>query len=221
MGTFMPADATDAADLAPEREEVDPELLQLPDPPRGERRSTLALMVIAALASAAMAFALTRDAAYALRGATAGDVGDLAAAPTSAFVSNSFVQGRGRLAGAGQIRYERPFESDSYRIAPVAGNAKVWVEVRVPAGAESNRFVPKAEFTGRLVRFAQAGLRHRGLRGAIQDRTGQKVPADAWLLVDGKSPSDARAFALLWMMFVAFALWNVATIARLVRKVKA
>jgi hypothetical protein len=218
----MPADATEAdvSRALPGKEEVDPELLQLPDPPRGERRSTLVVMAIAAVASAAMAVALTRDAAYALRSPSATDLGDLAATPAAAFVSNSFVQGRGRLGGAGQIRYERPFESDSYRIAPIAGHANVWVEVRVPAGSESNRFVPKTEFAGRLVRFAQAGLRHRGLRSAIEERTGQKVPADAYLLVDGQAPSNARAFALLWAMFVGFALWNLATIVRLVRKVK-
>ena len=44
------------------KEEVDPELLELPDPPRGERRSTLLVMALAAVASAAMAVSLTRDA---------------------------------------------------------------------------------------------------------------------------------------------------------------
>ncbi|HEY1955273.1 MAG TPA: hypothetical protein VGH28_06665 [Polyangiaceae bacterium] len=204
----------------PAKEEVDPELLQLPDPPRGERRSTLVLLAIAAVASAAMALSLTRDAAYALRATSATDLGDLGTAPSSTFVSNSYVEGHGRLGGAGQIRYERPFEGDSYRIAPVAGRPDVWVEFRVPAGAESNRFVPKTDFSGRLVRFADAGLRHRGLRSAIADRTGQRVPPDAYLLVDGQAPDGARAFAMLWLMFVAFALWNVATIVRLVRKVK-
>ncbi len=212
------ASAPDIALLG--KEEVDPELLQLPDPPRGERRSTLAVMALAAVASAAMAAALTRDAAYAFRSTSATDLGNLAESPASAFVSNSFVEGKGQLAGAGQLRYERPFESDSYRIAPVTGRGDVWVELRVPAGTESNRFVPKAEFAGRLVRFADAGLRHRGLRGAIEDRTGQKVPENAYLLVDGQAPDTSRAFAMLWAMFVGFALWNVAAIVRLVRKVK-
>jgi hypothetical protein len=206
--------------LGAEKDEVDPELLQLPDPPRGERRSTLLVMTVAALASAAMAMALTRDAAYAFRSSAATDLGDLTATPPSAFVSNALVEGRGRLAGAGALRYERPFESDSYRIAPVAGRPDVWVELRVPAGEESNRFVPKTEYAGRLVRFADAGLRHRGLRGAIDDRTGQKVPAESYLLIDGQTPNDARAYAFLWLMFVSFALWNVATIFRLVRRVR-
>ncbi len=203
-----------------EKEGVDPELLQLPDPPRRERRSTLLLMAVAALASAAMAASLTRDAAYALRPAAATDLGDLAKVEPAAFVSNSFVSATGQLGGAGSIRYERPFESDSYRIASVAGRPSIWVELRVPNGAESNRFVPKSEFSGRLVRFSEVGLRHRGLRSAIEDRTGQKVPDDAYLIVDGQSPEGARAFAFLWAMFIGFAVWNIVTIARLVRKVK-
>ena len=215
------ADQPDLLDLAGrEKDEVDPELLGLPDPPRRERRTTLLLMAVAALASAAMAFSLTRDAAYSLGSPSAVDLGDLATTPSSAFAGNRFVQGHGRLGGAGALRYERPFESDSYRIAPVAGRSDVWVEVRVPAGEESNRYVPKTEFSGRMVRFAEAGLRHRGLRGAIEDRTGQKVPDGAYLIVDGQSPGGSRAFALLWAMFVGFAVWNAVTIARLLRKVK-
>jgi hypothetical protein len=209
---------TAEAEIGLLEEEVDPELLELPDPPRGERRSTLLIMAVAAVASAAMAVSLTRDASYALGSSSVTDLGDLSTAST--FVSNSFVEGKGQLAGAGQLRYERPFESDSYRIAPVAGRNDVWVELRVPAGAESNRFIPKAEFAGRLVRFSDSGLRHRGLRGAIEDRTGQKVPANAFLLVDGQAPDNSRMFAVLWVMFVGFALWNVAAIGRLVRKVR-
>ncbi len=202
-----------------EKEGVDPELLELPDPPRRERRSTLLIMAVAAVASAAMALSLTRDAAYVLRSSSATDLGDLSKTSTAALASNTFASAHGQLGGAGSIRYERPFESDSYRIAPVSGGEKIWVELRVPSGAESNRFVPKSEFSGRLVKFSEVGLRHRGLRSAIEDRTGQKVPDDAYLIVDGQSPTDARAFAFLWAMFIAFAAWNVVTIARLVRKI--
>jgi hypothetical protein len=218
-----PADASqpELIDLvAREKEEIDPELLGLPDPPRRERRTTLLVMAVAALASAAMATSLTRDALYSLQSPSATDLGDLGVAQSSAFASNRFVQGHGRLGGAGALRYERPFESDSYRIAPVAGRSDVWVELRVPAGAESNRYVPKTEFSGRMVRFSEAGLRHRGLRAAIEDRTRQKVPDDAYLIVDGLSPGASRAFALLWAMFVGFAVWNAVVIAKLLRRVK-
>lgn len=101
MGTVMEAEAR-PNEFRPAKEEVDPELLQLPDPPRGERRSTLIVLAIAAIASAAMAFALTRDAAYALRSTSATDLGDLETATSSTFVSNSYVEGHGRLSGAGR-----------------------------------------------------------------------------------------------------------------------
>ena len=220
----MPTQAqTDLAelDLGPTRgDEVDPELLQLPDPPRKERRTTLLLMAAAGICSAAMAVGLGRDASYAFGPASATDLGNLAVAPESAFVANGFVQGAGRLGGSGALRYERPFESDSYRVMPVSGRDDVWVEVRVPAGDESSRYVPQQTFSGRLVPFAQAGLRHRGLRAGIEDATGRQVPAKAWLVVDGQTPADARWAVGLVAMFAAFALWNLVAMLRLVRKVK-
>ncbi len=219
----MTAPHADSADLdlrSNEREEVDPELLELPDPPRKERRTTLALLALSGVLSAAMAVGLSRDAAYALGGSSATGIGDLRSADAATFVPNSYVEGTGRLSGSGALRYERPFESDSYRLMPVAGRDDVWVEVRVAAGDESGRWIPPQEFSGRLVPFSKAGLRHRGLRGGVEDMTGAKVPERAWLLVDGQTPDDARWSALLTAMFAAFAAWNVVTLFRLTRKVK-
>lgn len=206
--------------LAPGRDEVDPELLQLPDPPRKERRTTLALLVIAAVASLSMVLALSRDASYALSGSTPASLGDLRTADASGFLPNGYVEGEGMLAGAGAIRYEHPFEADSYRVAPVAGRADVWVELRVPAGEETSRFVPKAKFKGRLIPFSKAGLRHRGLASAVGSLTGQSVPEASWLLVDGQAPEDARGAVGLVLLFLGFAVWNVATFLKLSRKVK-
>ena len=221
----MPNPTAESADLADQqrladREEVDPELLQLPDPPRKERRTTLALLAISGVLSAAMALGLSRDASYAFGGSSATGIGDLRSANAAGFVPNSYVEGTGRLGGSGALRYERPFETDSYRLMPVAGGDDVWVEVLVPDGDGSGRFVPPSEFRGRLVPFSKVGLRHRGLRGGVEDMTGQKVPETAWLLVDGQTPNDARWSAMLAAMFAAFALWNVVALVRLTRKVK-
>ena len=46
-------------------DELDPELLELPESPKRERTLTVALLVFTALASLAMVLALRRDAAYA------------------------------------------------------------------------------------------------------------------------------------------------------------
>jgi len=206
-------------DLDSEREKVDPELLELPDPPRQERRTTTALLAVVAAASLAMVGALSRDAAYSLASPTPIELGDLQTAAAASFGANSFVQGEARLGGVGALRYEHPFESDTYRLAPVAGRNDVWVEIRVPAGEESARYVPGTKFEGRLIPFEQGGLRHRGIADSVQSLTNQAVPQNAWLLVDGQTPSDSRGIVALCVMFLGFAVWNLLTLLKLRRKV--
>jgi hypothetical protein len=219
----VPSDATtqdNSLELLGKADEVDPELVSLPDPPRGERRVTLLVLAVTAVASVAMVASLWRDAAYAFAAPREVDLGELRSAPAGAFAPNAFVQARGMLGAAGAIRYERPFVTDSFRVTPVAGRPDVYVEVRVPAGEETSRYVPPTELHGRLVRFDATGPRHRGLRGAIAERTGTPVPVNAWLLVDGEAPEQARWAVALVAMFLAFAMWNAAAIARLIRRVK-
>jgi len=155
---------------------VDPELVSLPEPPRTERRVTLLLLGATALASLLMVIALARDAAYAFAAAEPVDLGDLRTAPAAAFASNVHARGEAMLGAAGAIRFERSFESDTFRVAPVAGRPDVWVELRVPAGIDPERYVPPSHLDGRLVRFDGAGPRHRGLAASVTELTGQAVP---------------------------------------------
>lgn len=205
---------------ADEREELDPELLELPDPPKRERTATVALLVFTALASIAMLFALRRDAAYAFAAPDAIELGELSSAPAATFLANGYVSGSALVGAAHAIRYERPLDSDSFRLMPVAGRQDLWVEVRVPAGAENVRWVPPGRFTGRMMRFDAAGPKHRGLAGAVRDATGSEVPQGAWLLVDGDHPANARWAVMLCVLFAAFALWNVVVTAKLLRPVR-
>src|ERR1043165_1934892 len=106
---------TDApvSDLSPpsqagEKDELDPELLDLPDPPKQERTRTVAMLLFTALASLAMVFALRRDAAYAFGSVEAAELGSLKEAPADAFAENRFIRGDGNLGAARAIRYERP-----------------------------------------------------------------------------------------------------------------
>lgn len=204
-------------------DELDPELLELPDPPKRERTVTVALLLVTAIASLAMVLALRRDAAYAFAPSAARDLGDLNAAPASAFVENELVRGDAMLGAANAIRYERPLTSGSYRLMPVTrsgGASDLWVEVRVPPRGENVRWVPPSRLEGRLVRFDTAGPRHRGLADAVREATGQEVPKGAWLLVDGAAPSDARWAVLLVALFAGFAAWNAFATAKLLRRVK-
>jgi hypothetical protein len=207
-------------DSTPTEEQVDPELLDLPAPPKRERSMVVGLLLVTALASLAMIFALRRDAAYAFSVRDAAEIGDFGTAAPDLFAENEFVHGTAMLGAAHAIRYERPLQSGSYRLMPVAGRPNVWAEVKVPAGAENVRWVPPSAVSGRLVKFDAAGPRHRGLADAVKDATGTDVPKNAWLLVDGDAPTDARYAVLLCMMFFGFAVWNLTMTAKLLRKVK-
>jgi hypothetical protein len=181
---------------------------------------TLLLLAVTAIAATAMVFGLLRDAAYAFAAPEALDLGELKSAPRETLVSNSYVKARAMLGAAGAIRYERPFVEDSFRVSPVAGRPDVYVEVRVPAGEETSRYVPPTELQGRLVRFDATGPRHRGLASAITKRTGTPVPPNAWILIDGEAPDHAHWAVALVVLFLGFAAWNVLALARLARRVR-
>ena len=120
----------------------------------------------------------------------------------------------------GAIRYGRAAEGDSFRLAPVAGNPKVWVELRVPEGFEGPRFVPPTSFAGRLVPFKTSGVRHVGLIKTVHDQTDVTVPDDAWLIIDGGSPRASRWAVALALLFLGFTAWNVASVARVLARVR-
>jgi hypothetical protein len=209
------------------RDELDPELLSLPDPPRSGRTLTMAILALAAVSALAMTFALRRDVAYALAPilgharSAAADVGDLRLATPDVLSAheNRFVRGDAMLGAAGGIRYERVLVADSFRTLPVAGRGDVWVDVRVPSGQENGRWEPPRTFAGRLVRFGEAGPRHRGIADAIASVTHERVPTSAWLVVDGEEPASSRWVLALAAALLCFAVWNVLSAVRLVRKV--
>ena len=198
----------------------DPELEALPAPPKRQRTFAVALMSVAAIASAVMCWALRSEVSYATADSRPTDVGDLAAVNLSTMQSNQYVEARGVLDSKGAIRYTRPFEGDTYRLQRIVGTSNIWVETRIPEGFQGPRFVPPQSFTGRLVRFSHAGLRHSGVTKSVAQYTGHAVPSDAWLLVDGASPRASQWALALMILFAAFALWNTASVVRVLRPVR-
>jgi hypothetical protein len=65
-----------------------------------------------------------------------------------------------------------------------------------------------------------AAFRYRGLGSSVQELTGAVVPADAWVLVDGATPTASRWTVALAALFALFAGYNLVTIARIVRPVR-
>jgi len=191
-----------------------------PAPPRRERTATVLLMLLTAIAAAVMAFALRGEARYAVTSGQPQEIGDLATLQPGSDLANRYVRASGLLGTHGAIRYGRAAEGDSFRLAPIAGNPRILVEIRVPEGFEGPRFVPPTTFAGRLVPLADAGVRHVGLADTVRDETKVEVPRDAWILIDGSSPRASRWAVALALLFVAFAGWNLLGVARLLSRVR-
>ena len=209
-----------AARQAARQEVEDPELQALPAPPKRERTLATALMMVTTVASVAMCWALSSEVSYALASNVPTNLNDLATADLGAARSGQYVEARGMLATTGAIRYSRPLEGDSFRLQPVAGNPKLWVEIRVPEGFEGPRFVPPVTFAGRLVPLRAAGLRHAGIDKSIVRETNITLPEDTWILVDGASPRASRWAVALFALFAFFAMWNLVNVARILRPVR-
>ena len=195
-------------------------LLAAPAPPKAERTATVLLMVLTALAAAWMAFSLRGEAGYAVTPGQPAELGDLATLHPGADLENRYVRASGLLGTTGAIRYGRAAEGDSFRLAPIAGNPQIWVEIRVPEGFEGPRFVPPTTFAGRLVRFGRSGIRHVGLADTVHSQSKTTIPEDAWILVDGSSPRASRWALALVLLFVGFAAWNVFGVVRLLGRVR-
>jgi hypothetical protein len=195
------------------------DLAGLPAPRRPWRRVTLVTLALGALVSLALAFAVLPDVVYSLRGGSPRDLGDLVSARLDPTLAGAWVHGEGQLSATRAIRYARPLEHDTYRLASVEGNPKLWVQVRVPANEEGPRFVPPDSFVGRLLPISSLGIRQRGLPDAVQE-SGVEPPArDAWLLVDGESPAALRWALGLITLLLAFATFNLVGLARLTRPI--
>jgi hypothetical protein len=214
--------ASDQSQALPplEATEPDPELLALPAPPKRERALTIALMLLTSVAAGLLAWSLRGEAQYAASSGQPRDLGDLSRIGLDPSSANTYVRGSSLLGTQGAIRYGRAAEGDTFRLAPVVGNDKLWVEIRVPEGFEGPRFIPPTQFAGRLVPFSEAGLRHASLRGAVADKTQTRIPEDAWILVDSSSPRASRWALAFVILFAGFAIWNLVGAARLIARVR-
>lgn len=204
--------------LAPDLAVLDPELEALPVPRRPWRRMTLAVMLTTAICSAWLAWRLAGAAAYATVTGPPVDLGSLTGVQLGAELANRWARGEGQL-GPAAVEFRRPLDADRYRVAPIEGAPNVWVQVRVPAGLDTERFVPPNSFVGRLVPFDALGLRHQGVVDAIEEVTGEWSPAGAWLLMDGEAPQTSRWVLGVVALLASFTVINLIGIVRLLRPV--
>lgn len=196
-----------------------PDLAELPPPRRPFRRATLFTLGTGAVASVLLAAAMVPDVRYSLSGGGARDIGELSRLAPAPELADTWVRAEGQLSVTEAIRYRRPLERDSYRLASVEQNPRVWVQIRVPAGEEDPRFVPPDSFVGRLVPVSGLGLRQRALADAVGGAGLAPLRGDAWLLVDGESPAGVRWVLGLLALLLAFAAFNVVGLVRLLRPI--
>jgi hypothetical protein len=204
---------------SPAEIQADSELAELPTPRRPWRRTTLAVLALGAVSSIALAVAVLPDVVYSLRGGAPVGLGELGTKGLDRGLANRWVQGQGQLSVTKAIRYKRPLERDSYRLAALEGNPRIWVEVRVPEHEEGPRFVPPASFVGRLVPVSELGLRQRGLRDAVGEAGIEPPNDDAWLLLDGESPQGMRWAMGLFVLLLAFTVFSVVGLLKLGRPI--
>lgn len=200
----------------------DLDLEALPAPRRPWRRATLLALALSAIGSLALAFELRGEAVFALESGPPVDLGELSQFQLASMHANTWVHGNGTLRADGAVRYARPLEDDTYRLAQVEGNDKLWVQVSVPddpADPDGAHFVAPTSFVGRLIPVSRAGIRHGMVRAAVSDAWQGKVRDDAWLLVDGEAPQTTRWALGLCGLFLGFATFSLIGLAKLTQKV--
>lgn len=202
----------------------DPELEYLPAPRHPWRRTTIGTLVLCFLASISLVVGLRSELTFCLKSGLPKYVGSLTGLSPGRPLSNDWVQADGELDEIGGIRYGRPFEPGTFRLVPVHGNHKVWVQIRVPAGFEDEHFVPPTAFVGRLAPLHSLGLRYSALPEAFEDAGWPKgqIPDDAWVLIDGESPQAVRwvlALSIVLIGFAGFSIWATVSVLRPARSV--
>lgn len=196
------------------------DLAGLPSPRRPFRRLTFVVMALTAGASLALFWGLSGELAYSLSSGRPADVGELSSLDFGRAEPNTWIRGEGVLSTTDVVAYRRPLDPDVYRLARVEGNERLWVELRVPRGADGERFIAPSSFVGRLLPVSAAGLRYGALPEAVSDAGERPLPADAWLLIDGEAPAGTRWSLGLGLLLVAFAAFNLFGVARLAQRVR-
>lgn len=194
----------------------DPELQSLPEPKRPWRRATLFSLALAATSALVLMLSLRSDITYALMGGQPIRLGDLSSFTPEGKHANRWVHARAvllpKVAG-----YRRPLDPDRFRLAPIEGNPKIWVELREPLNGAQGSFLPPPTFVGRLVPLSGAGLTYSALAATLE-RSGQPAPAPGdWLLADGASPQSYRWLLGVLGVLLAIAAFCTVGLYRLAR----
>ena len=105
-------------------DEVDPELLALPAPPRGKRLVAMTVMAFTVAASGLLLASLAPDIGYYFASSQSHDLGDATGVSAATLEPNTYVRVRGTPMASGMVRYHRLFGGD-YVVFPLAGQEQL------------------------------------------------------------------------------------------------
>lgn len=198
-----------ADSLPADREAVDPELLELPAPPRGRRLTALVLMAAVVVASMALVVAIRHDLAYFFAPARTVDLGDARSLDPATLEPNTYVRIQGTPMMSRTVRVRRTLTGGTHLVFPLAGQRTVYVQVE-----EAPEALARSEFSGRLVTFSQLGPRVGAVEGYLEEELDLPVSGESFLLLAGESPSSYAWALLLALICVLVVLFDVVLILR-------
>ncbi|MBX3272198.1 MAG: hypothetical protein KF729_18180 [Sandaracinaceae bacterium] len=184
---------------------LDPELLELPAPPRARRLVALGAMALAFVASSAFAVSLRHDLAYFFHRGAALDLGDAATLDRAALATNVEARVAGTPMLSRAVRYRRVLTGAEHVVFPLAGQRTIYVHADASPSS-----LARTEFTGRLVTFADLGARVDDVEVYLARDMNLPVSGESYLLLADEPPSGswwALLLALLCLAFVGLDAW--------------
>ena len=199
---------------------LDAELVALPAPSRTRALGGMALMVTVMLLSLGMMVRMRGDLEYFwLADRAPRDLGRADRVSVGTLVENEFVTLEGMPLAARAVRFQRLGRDGTYRVYPLAGQPKVFVERYTPAGRSTAR-EEHGRYSGRMIRFRHAAASTRSVQSYLERDLGMPVSDDAWLLVDGERPGDQYWTAALVVVLVFFFGFNAIMLWRFGRPIR-
>jgi hypothetical protein len=202
-------------------DELDADLVALPAPSRTRGLTGVALMVTVLFLSAGLMVLYRGDLHYfAFATTVPRDLGVADRISVGDLEENEYVTLRGMPLAARAIRFRKLGQTGLFRVYPLAGQSKIFVERFSEDGTRSGRGRPHGIYSGRMMRFADAGAGYKSVRQYLEQRMGTPVPDDAWLLIDGEAPGDRYWTVAMYAMLVFFFGFNVIVLFKHSRPVK-
>ncbi len=187
---------------------LDADLVALPAPSRTRTLSGMALMVTVMLLSVGLMIRFRGDLVYFTASPAPRELGRADQVSVGTLESNQYVTLEGMPMASRAVRFRRLAREGTYRIYPLGGQSKIFVE-RFTLDLSTTAREEHGVYSGRMIRFAEAGGSYRSVRGYLEQQLGTPVADDAWLLVDGEKPGDRYWTVALYAMLGLFFAFNL------------